>query len=54
MCIQHFLLAGEHTTRFLCKELNIILNQKYYIPDKKTIEFKEAIIFGLLGVLKIK
>ena len=27
---------------------------KIFIPDKKTIEFKEAIIFGLLGVLKIR
>jgi anhydro-N-acetylmuramic acid kinase len=24
------------------------------IPDKKTLEFKEALIFGLLGVLKLR
>jgi len=34
--------------KFLLPELEII------IPDKKTIEFKEALIFALLGVLKLR
>jgi len=34
--------------KFWLPELEII------IPDKKTIEFKEALIFALLGVLKLR
>jgi len=29
-------------------------NIKIEIPDAKTIEFKEALIFALLGVLKLR
>ena len=29
-------------------------NLEIIIPDKKTLEFKEALIFALLGVLKLR
>ena len=29
-------------------------NAKIIIPDNKTVDYKEALIFGLLGVLKTK
>ena len=37
-----------HRMQFYLPQLEII------IPDKKTLEFKEALIFGLLGVLKLR
>ena len=39
---------------FLMERLKIHTNNRIEIPDKKTIEFKEALIFGFLGVLKMR
>ena len=40
---------------FLIERMQFHLPQlEIIIPDKKTIEFKEALIFALLGVLKLR
>jgi anhydro-N-acetylmuramic acid kinase len=40
---------------FLIKQIQSYLpNIEIIIPDNKTLEFKEALIFGLLGVLKLR
>ena len=47
--------GGGTYNDFLVERLQFHLPQlEIIIPDKKTIEFKEALIFGLLGVLKIR
>ena len=46
--------GGTHN-HFLVELLQFYLpNLKIIIPDTKTLEFKEALIFGLLGVLKLR
>lgn len=46
--------GGAYNT-FLIKRLQELLpNTIVAIPDDKTIQFKEALIFGLLGVLKLR
>lgn len=46
--------GGTYNT-FLMERMQFYLPQlKIIIPDKKTIEFKEALIFALLGVLKLR
>lgn len=39
---------------FLIERLKFQTNNAIEIPSKKIIEFKEAVIFGLLGVLKLR
>jgi anhydro-N-acetylmuramic acid kinase len=40
---------------FLIKRMKALLpGTKIVIPDDKTIQFKEALIFALLGVLKLR
>lgn len=46
--------GGAYNT-FLIEEIKrLVPKLKIVIPDSKTIEFKEALIFGLLGVLKLR
>lgn len=46
--------GGAYNT-FLIEEIKCLVPKlKIVIPDSKTIEFKEALIFGLLGVLKLR
>ncbi|WP_417350648.1 anhydro-N-acetylmuramic acid kinase [Flavobacterium alkalisoli] len=46
--------GGAYNT-FLIKSLEALLPENtVVIPDDKTIQFKEALIFGLLGVLKLR
>ena len=40
--------------QFLIKRLQLHTKNILVIPDKETVEFKEALIFGLLGVLKLR
>jgi len=39
---------------YLLKRINFHKNLHIIIPDKEIIEYKEALIFGLLGVLKVR
>ncbi len=50
------LITGGGTYhKFLIDRIQFHLpNMEIVIPDKKTLEFKEALIFGLLGVLKLR
>jgi len=44
--------GGAHN-QFLIERLNSLGNKEIIIPDTKTIDFKEAIIFAFLGVLRM-
>ncbi|MGV3697251.1 anhydro-N-acetylmuramic acid kinase [Flavobacterium sp.] len=47
--------GGGAYNDFLIESLRRLLpNLEIVIPDKKTLEFKEALIFALLGVLKLR
>jgi anhydro-N-acetylmuramic acid kinase len=47
--------GGGAYNDYLIEKINeFIPKVKVIIPDSKTIEFKEALIFGLLGVLKLR
>jgi anhydro-N-acetylmuramic acid kinase len=47
--------GGGAYNDFLIERMQFHLpNLKIIIPNKKTLEFKEALIFALLGVLKLR
>lgn len=49
------LLTGGGTYNdFLVERIKALTNNKIIIPSKEIIEFKEALIFGFLGVLKLR
>ncbi|WP_395046872.1 anhydro-N-acetylmuramic acid kinase [Flavobacterium sp.] len=50
-----FITGGGAYNDFLIEKIQFFLPEmKIVIPDTKTIEFKEALIFALLGVLKLR
>ena len=50
-----FITGGGAYNDFLLQRMQFYLpNIEMVIPDTKTIEFKEALIFALLGVLKLE
>jgi anhydro-N-acetylmuramic acid kinase len=50
-----FITGGGAYNDFLIEKIQFFLPEmRIVIPDKKTIEFKEALIFALLGVLKLR
>ena len=50
-----FVTGGGAYNEFLIERIqNWLPDIEIIIPDKKTIEFKEALIFALLGVLKLR
>jgi len=51
---QILLSGGGAFNSFLCKLIQDRSPINVHIPDKTIIEFKEAIVFGLLGVLKLE
>jgi anhydro-N-acetylmuramic acid kinase len=46
--------GGGTYNDFLIERLIFHSNNSIEIPSKKIIEYKEALIFGLLGVLKLR
>ncbi|RAK19378.1 anhydro-N-acetylmuramic acid kinase [Flavobacterium aquaticum] len=50
-----FITGGGAYNRFLIDRLrNYLPTTEVVIPDDKTIQFKEALIFGFLGILKLR
>lgn len=50
-----FVTGGGAYNDFLMERMNYFLPEMTFeIPDDKTIQYKEALIFGLLGVLKLR
>ena len=50
-----FVTGGGAYNRFLIERLhNYLPTTEVVIPDDKTIQFKEALIFGFLGVLRLR
>ncbi len=49
-----FITGGGAYNLFLLERLKFHKNLDIIIPDKEIIEYKEALIFGLLGVLKLR
>lgn len=45
--------GGAHNT-FLMELLNKRSHNAFYIPNKETVDFKEAIVFAFLGILRTK
>ncbi|MDY0101576.1 MAG: anhydro-N-acetylmuramic acid kinase [Lentimicrobium sp.] len=45
--------GGVHNT-FLMEQIASVTTSQQFIPDKQTIDFKESLIFALLGVLRYK
>lgn len=47
--------GGGSYNEYLIERMQVFLpKMKIIIPDSKTVEFKEALIFGLLGILKLR
>lgn len=46
--------GGGAFNSFLIQKILTYSNSKLIIPDKTTVDFKEAIIFGLLGILRLR
>lgn len=46
--------GGGVYNSFLMERISSLTNHKIIVPDKKTIEFKEALIFAFLGVLRMR
>jgi anhydro-N-acetylmuramic acid kinase len=46
--------GGGANNRFLIKRIGQLLpNHQIIVPDKKIVEYKEALIFAFLGVLRM-
>ena len=46
--------GGGTYNRFLLEQIKALVDVSLVVPSKRLIEFKEALIFGLLGVLKLR
>ncbi len=46
--------GGGAFNKHLIRRINDLCNGKLIVPDKKIIEFKEALIFGFMGVLRLR
>jgi anhydro-N-acetylmuramic acid kinase len=51
---QVLVTGGGAFNRFLIERITALTNHKLVIPDKKIINYKEALLFAFLGVLRWK
>lgn len=49
-----FITGGGAYNNYLIKRIKALTNHRIIIPDTNTIEFKEALIFAFLGVLRMR
>lgn len=49
-----FISGGGAHNRFLVEKINEHLNIRVIIPDSRTVDYKEALIFAFLGVLRMR
>ena len=49
-----FITGGGAKNKFLIKLIKDKINNPIIIPDSEIVDFKEALIFGFLGVLKLR
>ena len=49
-----FITGGGAYNRFLIQRIQQRKSLKIKIPNPEIVEFKEALVFGLLGVLKLR
>jgi len=49
-----FITGGGAKNKFLIKLIKDRINNPIIIPDNEIVDFKEALIFGFLGVLKLR
>ena len=52
--VRVLLTGGGAFNSFLVDEFQLKSRNKIVLPEKKIIDYKEAVIFGLLGVLKLR
>ena len=53
-CESALFTGGGVFNKYLIERINLYSSSKIIIPDKKLINFKEALIFGFLGVLRFR
>lgn len=49
-----FITGGGAYNKFLIERIKVLNRNKIVIPQRDIIEFKEALIFGFLGILKLR
>jgi anhydro-N-acetylmuramic acid kinase len=46
--------GGGAYNNFLIRRMSALSSHQLIIPDTKTVEYKEALIFALLGILRVR
>lgn len=53
-CSRCLVTGGGALNSFLMKRIGELTHNEILIPDRKTLEFKEALIFAFLGILRLR
>jgi anhydro-N-acetylmuramic acid kinase len=51
---QTLVTGGGAKNTYLIEKIQALSDSKIIIPDEKLVDFKEALIFAFLGVLKVR